>query len=84
MTEEYFNIAKTRIDAVDENTVTITDKQLSTQLPEGVQTTPDQKYEKGTLELIRNPSSVQKTPTVKKKKSKKEKPLSSLFKEVEL
>lgn len=84
MAKEYFDIAKTRIDAVDENTVSITDKQLSTQLPEGVQTTPDQKYEKGTLELIRDPSAAQKIPAVKQKKPKKETPLSPLFNEAKL
>ena len=65
---EYFNIAKTRIDATEESVVSITDKQLSTQLPDDVQTTPDQKYEQGVMESIRNPDK-----SVKAKKSKKEK-----------
>lgn len=54
---KYFEIAKTRIESADENIVTTKDKQLSTQLPDNVQTTPDQKYEKGVLEDIRNPGS---------------------------
>ena len=62
----YFAIAKERIDATAWNTVTPTDKQLSTQLPEGVQTTPNVKYEQGVLEGIRNPD-------------KKKKPTSDLF-----
>jgi site-specific DNA-methyltransferase (adenine-specific) len=57
MTQEYFAIAQTRIDQTEESTVTTSDKQLSTQLPDGVQTTPDQKYEQGVLEEIRNPGS---------------------------
>jgi site-specific DNA-methyltransferase (adenine-specific) len=80
MTKEYFDIAETRITTAEENVVSITDKQLSTQLPEGVQTTPNQKYEQGTLESIRNPSA---TPKPKKvKKGKQPPPLNHLFEEV--
>lgn len=43
--KEYFNIAQKRINAVKENIVNINDKQLSTQLPEDLQTTPKKKYE---------------------------------------
>jgi site-specific DNA-methyltransferase (adenine-specific) len=79
MTKEYFDIATTRITAAEENVVSTTDKQLSTQLPEGVQTTPDQKYEQGTLESIRNPSA---TPKPKQaKKDKQSPPLNPLFEE---
>jgi site-specific DNA-methyltransferase (adenine-specific) len=56
MTKEYFDIATTRITEAEENVITPADKQLSTQLPEGVQTTPDKKYEQGVLEGIRNPN----------------------------
>jgi hypothetical protein len=56
MTKEYFDIATTRINEAEENVITPADKQLSTQLPEGVQTTPDKKYEQGVLEGIRNPN----------------------------
>lgn len=55
MQKEYFDIASQRIDAADFDIVTTSDRQLSTQLPDDVQTTPDQKYEKGLLEAIRNP-----------------------------
>lgn len=68
MDPKYFEIAKTRINAVEENTVTPADKQLSTQLPEGVQTVPDSKYEDGTLEEIRG------TPKKSKPKVKKQPP----------
>jgi DNA modification methylase len=68
MTKEYFNIAESRINTASENIVSTTDKQLSTQLPDGVQTTPDQKYEQGVLEKIRDPNAV--TPTKKVKKTK--------------
>ena len=80
MTEEYFTIAKTRIDTQQESTVTTEDKQLSTQLPDNVQTTPNQKYEQGVLDSIRNPNATPKQPKVKKTK---EVPLSPLFKEEE-
>jgi site-specific DNA-methyltransferase (adenine-specific) len=63
MSEEYFNIAEERIDAAPWNTVAPSDKQLSTQLPEGVQTTPDVKYEQGILEGIRNPDKKKKPAT---------------------
>jgi site-specific DNA-methyltransferase (adenine-specific) len=53
---KYFEIAKTRIESSEENTVLRSDRQLSTQMPEGMQTTPDKKYEKGILEKIRNPN----------------------------
>lgn len=82
MTQEYFTIAKTRIDAAEENTVSPADKQLSTQLPEGVQTTPDQKYEDGVLEQIRNPNAVKKVKT-KKTKAKDEPKLIPIFTEEE-
>ena len=55
MDKEYFDIASVRINAAEVGQVTPTDKQLSTQLPDDVQTTPNQKYEKGVLEAIRNP-----------------------------
>jgi site-specific DNA-methyltransferase (adenine-specific) len=67
MTQEYFTIAQTRIDQTEESTVTSTDKQLSTQLPDGVQTTPDQKYEQGVLEEIRNPGTAAKKIKTKSK-----------------
>lgn len=51
--EEYFKIAERRIEEADYNIVGVTHKQLSTQLPDDVQTTPDQKYEKNVLESIR-------------------------------
>ena len=46
-------------------------KQLSTQLPEGIQTTPDEKYEQGVLEVIRDPNVVPKQPKAKKTKQNK-------------
>jgi len=52
---KYFKIAESRITQSETNTVTPNDKQLSTQLPKGTQTTPDKKYEQGVLESIRNP-----------------------------
>lgn len=76
MTKEYFDIAQTRISQTEESIVTPANKQLSTQLPEGVQTTPDQKYEQGVLEAIRNPDA---TPKVKK--AKKTKSVINLFDE---
>lgn len=51
--KEYFKIAERRIEEADYNIVGVTHKQLSTQLPDDVQTTPDQKYEKNVLESIR-------------------------------
>lgn len=65
---KYFEIAQTRITAAEENVVGPDNRQLSTQLPEGVQTTPDEKYEQGVLEEIREPGST------KKAKAKKVKP----------
>lgn len=53
--KEYFDIAKRRIEQAPENSVGRDDQQLSTQLPQEVVTTPEQKYEKGVLESIRNP-----------------------------
>jgi len=70
MDQGYYNIAQERIEAAEWNTVTSADKQLSTQLPDGVQTTPDVKYEQGVLDGIRNPD-------------KKKKPTSDLFVEEE-
>jgi len=52
--KEYFDIAKYRISNTDEDCVNREDKQLSTQLPATVVTTPNQKYEQGVLESIRN------------------------------
>jgi DNA modification methylase len=63
---KYFEIAKTRIDSAEENVVALEHKQLSTQLPDGVQTTPDEKYENGVLEAIRDPSA---PPKIKKSKN---------------
>jgi site-specific DNA-methyltransferase (adenine-specific) len=62
MDQGYYNIAQERIEAAEWNTVTSADKQLSTQLPDGVQTTPDVKYEQGVLDGIRNPDK-KKKPT---------------------
>lgn len=76
MTKEYFDIATTRINQTVESTVTPADKQLSTQLPDGVQTTPDDKYEQGVLEAIRNPDAKPKA-----KKPKKSKNVINLFDE---
>lgn len=78
MTLEHFTTAKTRIDTQPESTVTPEDKQLSTQLPDNIQTTPDQKYEQGVLDSIRNPNAVAKPAKAKKAK---EVQLSPLFKE---
>ena len=55
MEKEYFETAQKRIDNAEESSVLLTDKQLTTQLPNGVQTTPGKKYEQGILEEIRNP-----------------------------
>jgi site-specific DNA-methyltransferase (adenine-specific) len=67
----YFEIAKTRINSAEENVVAPEHKQLSTQLPEGIQTTPDEKYEQGVLEVIRDPNVVPKQPKAKKTKQNK-------------
>jgi len=68
MTKEYFDIASARINDAGENLVSPSDRQLSTQLPDGVQTTPDQKYEQGVLEKIRNPTAVAAPKKVKNSK----------------
>lgn len=68
MTKEYFDIASSRINDAGENIVTPSDRQLSTQLPDGIQTTPDQKYEQGVLEKIRNPTAVVPPKKVKNPK----------------
>lgn len=67
MTQKYFEIAQTRINQADENVVTPDHKQLSTQLPDDVQTVPDDKYEQGVLETIRDPGAAVK-PKIKSKK----------------
>jgi site-specific DNA-methyltransferase (adenine-specific) len=61
---KYFEIAQTRIEAADENVVTPDHTQLSTQLPDGIQTTPDKKYENGVLETIRDSSAPPKSKTI--------------------
>jgi hypothetical protein len=80
---KYFNISKIRIDQVSENIVSISDKQLSTQLPDEVQTTPTEKHEQGVLESIRDPEKAKSKLENKGKKSKKQKLLinNSLFEE---
>lgn len=72
--KEYFEICKTRIDAAEFGVVLPTERQLTTQLPEGynVNTLPEKKYESGILEKIIDPT--HETPT-EKKKSKKTKPV---------
>jgi hypothetical protein len=47
-------------------------------LPEGIQTTPDHKYEQGVLEAIRNPNATPQQPKAKKT-SKKTAGLNPLF-----
>lgn len=64
MDKGYYDIAERRISEAEEGIVTPENKQLSTQLPDDIQTTPDQKYEQGVLESIRNPD---KEPKSKKK-----------------
>lgn len=64
MDKEYFDIATVRINSAEVGQVTPADKQLSTQLPDDVQTTPNQKYEKGVLEAIRNPDKEVKTSAI--------------------
>lgn len=54
--KEFFEIAKTRIDSVEENIVAPSDHQLTTQLHSDMKTTPDKKYEQGVLEKIRDPN----------------------------
>ena len=55
LNKEYFDTAEKRINLTEANTVHPDDVQLTTQLPENMQTTPDKKYEYGVLESIRNP-----------------------------
>lgn len=81
MTDEYFKIAEKRINEAPESTVSITDKQLSTQLPDGVQTTPDQKYEQGVLDEIRNPDKKKIVKSKGKPKKQSTVELSPLFEE---
>jgi len=69
MTPKYFDIAQTRISQADENMVTPDHKQLSTQLPDDVQTVPDDKYEQGVLETIRDPGAAVKAKVKPKKKA---------------
>jgi site-specific DNA-methyltransferase (adenine-specific) len=69
MTPKYFDIAQTRISQADENIVTPAHKQLSTQLPDDVQTVPDDKYEQGVLETIRDPGAAVKAKVKPKKKA---------------
>jgi site-specific DNA-methyltransferase (adenine-specific) len=64
---KYFQMATTRINAVAENIVTPDDRQLTTQLPEGMKTTPESKYEDGILETIRDPNFVKKEKSTKKR-----------------
>jgi len=59
--KEYFDIAQRRIAEAAEDSITEQDRQLSTQLPSDVVTTPKHKYEQGVLESIRNPDKVQDT-----------------------
>jgi site-specific DNA-methyltransferase (adenine-specific) len=68
---KYFEIASTRINAAEENSVTPENKQLSTQLPSGIQTTPDEKYEQDVLETIRDPEHVSKKSAKSSSKTKK-------------
>lgn len=50
---EYFSIAVQRISAVEADSVTTLDKQLTTQLPPGMQTTPSTRHEPNILAQIR-------------------------------
>lgn len=68
---KYFEIAKTRIGAAEEAVVGPETKQLSTQLPDGIQTTPNEKYENGVLETIRDPNSAKKPEKKAASKPKK-------------
>ena len=54
MDESYFEIAKTRIDSAQSHCVSPEDRQLTTQIHPDMNTVPEQKYEKGILEQIRN------------------------------
>lgn len=78
---KYFEIAKSRIDQATENTVSESDRQLSTQLPSDVQTTPSSKYEAGVLDAIRNPNQ-STTESVKRSSKKTIKINSDLFNEM--
>ena len=64
---KYFEIAKTRIAGVEEGSVGPTNKQLSTQLPDDVQTTPKEKYEGNTLAGLRNPVVLSPLFTIEKR-----------------
>lgn len=59
----YFEIASTRINNAPSNVVGPEDKQLTTQLPEGMETTSSKKFESEILEKIRNPNKPKKTLT---------------------
>lgn len=52
--EQYFNIAKLRIDQVAANVVGTSDHQLTTQIHKDMKTTPNKKYESELLQKIRN------------------------------
>lgn len=52
--EQYFNIAKLRIDQVAGNVVGTSDHQLTTQIHKDMKTTPNKKYESELLQKIRN------------------------------
>jgi site-specific DNA-methyltransferase (adenine-specific) len=52
--EQYFNIAKLRIDQVTANIVNPDDHQLTTQIHKDMKTTPSKKYESELLQKIRN------------------------------
>jgi hypothetical protein len=53
---EFFKIAEARINSAPVGTLAPSDKQLSTQLPDDVQTTPDENYEGELLTKLRNPT----------------------------
>lgn len=53
-TEKFYNIARLRIDQVEENTVATTDHQLTTQIHKDMKTTPAKKYEGEILQKIRD------------------------------
>jgi len=52
--QKYFDIAKLRIEKVDENVVSIDDHQLTTQIHKEMKTTSDKKYEGELLQAIRS------------------------------
>jgi site-specific DNA-methyltransferase (adenine-specific) len=58
--KEYFDIAQQRIQQATDCSVSEEHRQLSTQLPADVVTTPKHKYEQGVLEAIRNPEKANK------------------------